>query len=202
MIKFAYDEPLTLRYREAGYQRIPDPTSLGTPTYQEGRFLGPLRRAPLLAHLGLTPTLIRFPLPAAELAASFHFEVQAPPEVSISRAKLIAGRPNATRPDPPDSAAPPARREEAEWLPSFDAVIGGYPTIDLHVTDVPYGSLSRAQVALQPTPKGWLSMAVLACSVSTATLTIAWLAHNVRSDVASTLMVTFAAALVALLAEK
>jgi hypothetical protein len=79
-------------------------------------------------------------------------------------------------------------------------VIGGYPTIDLHVTDVPYGSLSRAQVALQPTPKGWLSMAVLACSVSTATLTIAWLAHSVRSDVASTLMVTFAAALVALLA--
>lgn len=225
IIKFAYDEPLTMRYREAGYKRLTelpnaaphrssavDEDRAGSvseervPVYLEGEFLSPWRKAPLLARLGLTPTLIRFPVSAAELAASFHFEVEAPPEVSIVRGELIAGRPNAVPPEAGSSQENPrpnahrTKRNEAEWIPSFDAVIGGYPTIDLHVADVPYGSLGRAQVALQATPKGWLSTAVLACLVSSATLAIAWAAHHARADVGSTLMVTFAAALVAVLA--
>jgi hypothetical protein len=85
-------------------------------------------------------------------------------------------------------------------LPSFDAVLSGYPRVDLHVADVPYGSLARAQVALQATPKGWLAMAVLSCWVATATLGISWAGHHEHADVASTLLVTFAAALVAVLA--
>jgi hypothetical protein len=79
-------------------------------------------------------------------------------------------------------------------------VAGGYPTVDLHIADVPYGSLSRAQVALQANPKGWLSTAVLSSWLASATLADAWLAGNARSDVGSTILVTFAAALVAVLA--
>src|SRR5262249_40969719 len=41
------------------------------------------RPARVLASLGWTPTRIRFPVPAAENTASFHFEVHAPPGVEI-----------------------------------------------------------------------------------------------------------------------
>lgn len=222
IIKFSYDEPLTLRYREAGYR--PGGISVRgraattgeapgaidkAPTYEEGPYLRPWRAAPLLARLGLTPTLIRFPVPAAELAASFHFEVRAPNEVSIVRARILGGRPRAAPParysrrddsDGDRDGRRVRRRHESEWLPSFDDVAGGYPTVDLHIADVPYGSLSRAQVALQANPKGWRSTAVLSSWLASATLADAWLARNARSDVGSTILVTFAAALVAVLA--
>jgi hypothetical protein len=219
IIKFSYDEPLTLRYREAGYRHGGNSgrgraaatgaafsTNIESScTYGEGPYLWPWQPAPLLARLGLTPTRIRFPVPAAELASSFHFEVRAPDEVSIVRARILAGRPRAAPPAPDGqdnggTARRVRRRHESEWLPSFDDVAGGYPTVDLHIADVPYGSLSRAQVELQANPKGWLSMAFLSSWVASATLGDAWLAGNVRSDIGSTILVTFAAALVAVLA--
>jgi hypothetical protein len=84
--------------------------------------------------------------------------------------------------------------------PSFDRIGGGYPTVDLHVADVPYGALSRAQVSLQASPKGWLPTAALSCCVATAILAIAaWRQPHTTNDVASALLVGFAAAMLAVL---
>ena len=55
-----------------------------------------------------------------------------------------------------------AKPERLRRRPSFDSITGGYPNVDLHVVDVPYGSLSRAQVALQASTAGWLTTAVAA----------------------------------------
>jgi hypothetical protein len=228
IVKFSYDEPLELRYRPPGYKPMtadgascvggtdsgrPDGDPQGPtyePTYEESHDTLPWwKPEPLKASLGFTPTLIRVPVPAAELAASFHFEITAPPEVSIVAARLLAGRP-ATRsscderkPDPPPprmasaQASPMARPRDR---PSFDMISGGYPTVDLHVAEVPFGSLSRAQVALQANTKGWLATAVMACWLATATLIASYFARNPASDVASTVLLSFTAGMVALLA--
>jgi hypothetical protein len=92
--------------------------------------------------LGLTPTRVRFPVPAAENAASFHFEIDAPRGVQIAEASLLAGRPSGT-------------------CPSFDHVQGGFPTVGLHVIEVPNGSLSRAQIGLQVVTRGWVTASTL-----------------------------------------
>ena len=128
----------------------PEPLTYG----KKGRRQRWWEPAPLLAGLGLLPTLIRFPTPGAELAASFHLEITAPPEVSIVRASMLAGTPNLRF----DNEEPNQDRSRwKEWLhdangndrfrharvrrrPSFDSVGGGYPTVDLHVADVPFGS--------------------------------------------------------------
>jgi hypothetical protein len=201
VIKFSYDEPLTLRYRWAGYVGHPD-----EPRYAEGGTLGWWRRTPLTARLGLRPTLVRFPVPAAELAASFHFEVTAPPDVSIVQAALLAGRPN-RRPrqereiDPDGDPHEPTQAMLDHKPPSFDHVaVSGHSTVDLHVAEVPYGGLARAQVSLQASTQGWLPTAAMACWLTTATLAAAFLAHHPRSDISATVLVTFTAGIVALLA--
>jgi hypothetical protein len=135
-LTFCCDEPLDLHYRKPGYEK------------EEGRYkLGDRLRAwrPRVwcAALGLTTTRIRFPVPAAENAASFHFEIDAPKGVQIVEASLLAGRPK-------------------EENPSFDHVQGGFPTVGLHVIEVPNGSLSRAQVGLQVLTRGWLINSMLA----------------------------------------
>lgn len=207
VVKFSYDEPLTLRYSTPSYKKH---TPGSGPSYGSGgRRLSWREPAPLLATLGLTPTLVRFPVPAAELAASFHFHVAAPPQVTIVEASLLAGLPNLYRGATPEE-------DKNEWAvpcdeqgshdhrlrrrPSFDSVTGGYPNVDLHVVDVPYGSLSRAQVALQASTAGWLTTAVAATVLATATLVTAFMANPRSGDTPTLLLITFGAAMVAALA--
>jgi hypothetical protein len=135
-LTFCCDEPLDLHYREPGYEEKED-------KYKLGDRLRAWRPRVWCSALGLTTTRIRFPVPAAENAASFHFEIDAPKGVQIVEASLLAGRP-----------------KEAD--PSFDHVQGGFPTVGLHVIEVPNGSLSRAQIGLQVLTRGWLTTSTLA----------------------------------------
>jgi hypothetical protein len=220
IVKFAYDEPLTLLYSTTSYQGHADgpcppahaddraPLTYG----KGGRWLSRWARAPRLAGLGWTPTVIRFPVPAAEQATSFHLEVSAPPEVSIVDASLLAGLPNlylSAREDPKEDLD--AWREAAEdpvegrpsrrrRRPSFDYIGDVYPTVDLHVVDVPVGSLSRAQVKLQASPTGWLTSAVISLWLASAILWVAFLAGSSGGETAPSLLISLAAAMIAALA--
>lgn len=205
LIKFSYDEPFTLRYTKSTYQ----------PGRQDGK--GPsegkdifLRRSgwtALSAAMGFSPTRIKFPVPAAELASSFHFEISAPPEVVIMNSVLLAGRP---KPETPpgdggtgDVGSEPgepsvAMRDRERQRPSFDSISGRYPTVDLHVTDVPYGSRSRAQVAVEARPGGWFATAVFSSWLAWGILGFAAFARP-EPGVGSTLLMSFAAGLAVLL---
>jgi hypothetical protein len=218
IVKWSYDEPLTLLHSTSSYQGHEDGPCPGTPppggrsesvTYgRTGRRQHWWEPDPLLAGLGLQPTLIRFPTPGAELAASFHLEITAPPEVSIVEASLLAGQPNLRFDEDPDEDRrqwkqwragldedAPSRRPRPRRRPSFDSVSGGYPTVDLHVADVPFGSLSRAQVELQASPSGWLATAWLAALLATLVLFAASLGR-VTEDLPTLVLVTYAAAMV------
>jgi hypothetical protein len=222
IVKWSYDEPLTLLHSTSSYQGQADGPCPGRPlkhkrpepvTYgKAGRRQGRWELDPSLAGLGLQPTLIRFPAPGAELAASFHLEITAPPEVSIVQASLLAGTPNLRFADEPKKdreewekwrssgdAEDRARRARVRRRPSFDSVGGGYPTVDLHVADVPYGSLSRAQVELQASPTGWLASAWLAALLATVTLCVAWLADPGAdaTELPTLVLISYAAAMVA-----
>ena len=196
--------PRPLKHKEA------EPVTYG----KSGRRHAWWKLDPLLAGLGLQPTLIRFPTPGAELAASFHLEITAPPEVTIVQASLLAGTPNLRFDDsgPQEDrrrwkelragrdGAGASRPARLRRRPSFDSVGGGYPTVDLHVAEVPYGSLSRAQVELQASPTGWLSSAWVAALLATAALFAAWLAHPTGRDSAelpAVVLISYAAAMVA-----
>jgi hypothetical protein len=208
IVKFAYDEPLTLLYSTSSYHG--HGPAAKPPTYGKGsRWLSRWARAPMLAGLGLTPTVIRFPVPAAEQTTSFHLEVSAPPEVSIVEASLLAGLPNLylSPADDPDedraawkqvAADGPLRRRRRR--PSFDYVKDAYPTVDLHVVDVPVGSLSRAQVKLRASPTGWLTTAAISLWLAFAILLVGALEGSARGDTAPSLLMTVAAAVIAALA--
>jgi hypothetical protein len=133
VLVFCSDEPLHLRYRKPG---------LRGNTYELGPPLGPWRPVVWRSALGFTPTRIRFQVPAAENAASFHFEIDAPKGVQVTEASLLAGRPSGAN-------------------PAFDHVRGGFPTVGLHVIEVPNGSLSRAQIGFQVVTRGWLTTSTL-----------------------------------------
>jgi hypothetical protein len=218
IVKFSYDEPLTLHYLTSGY-RGGTPNACGKVQsgekvretaarreYKEGTRIGEWRPSRLAATLGIMPTRVRFPVPAAELAASFHFEASAPPEVSIVDAKLLAGNPNpdartvwkapeGTTGGPPPDGVPRARHRR----PSVDQIRGGYPTVDLHVADVPYGALSRAQIELQARPDGWLTTAVIACLLaSTIHLAAEWIQGD--TSLATTVLIGLATPLLAMIA--
>ncbi|MDD7926983.1 hypothetical protein [Actinomycetospora chibensis] len=149
--RYRFDEPLSLTYKRSGY-------NTDTKRYDRpGERLGPLSPSRFLAAIGWTPTIIRFPIPSAELARGYHFEVEAPAGVSIDCASLVAGRPN-----------------EASERPSWDHVAGGFPVVGLHALDVPNGSLSRAQVHLGVHRRGWLTASLLASLLSTVLLGATW----------------------------
>jgi hypothetical protein len=133
VLTFSSDEPLHLHYRKPG---------LTGDIYERGHPVGPWRPVVWCAALGLTPTRMRFQVPAAEDAASFHFEIDAPKGVQVAEASLLAGRPRCPN-------------------PSFDHVRGGFPTVGLHVIEVPNGSLSRAQIGFQAVTRGWVMTSML-----------------------------------------
>jgi hypothetical protein len=202
VIKFSYDEPLTLRYAKPGYRATHD-TMGNRQDKDENTGLRPFGWTTLSAAMGFSTTRIVFPVPAAELAASFHFEISAPPEVSIVKAALLAGRPKPEAKTP----APPAvgqvngsamMKERQRRRPSFDSIGGGFPTVDLHVAGVPYGSRSRVQVEVEARVGGWFATAVFSSWLASAILGFAYLARP-KLDVGSALLVSFSAGLAALL---
>lgn len=206
LVKFSYDEPLTLRYAKSSYRPISPGENEAQDEYK-GTQLPKWHWRALAPAMGFYPTRIKFPVPAAELAGSFHFEISAPPEVSIINAVLLAGRPK-PEPNPAavTSAACPASRGKASTpikdrqrrRPSFDAISGGYPTIDLHVADVPYGSRSQAQVEVEARVTGWFGTAVFSSWLASAVLLFASLARP-QPGVGSGLLMSFAAGLAVLL---
>lgn len=202
VIKFSYDEPLTLRYAKASYQATHD-TAGKRQDKDEKTALRPFGWTTLSAAMGFSPTRIVFPVPAAELATSFHFEISAPPEVSIVKATLLAGRPKPEAKTSTPHAAGPVNgsakmKKRQRRRPSFDSIGGGYPTVDLHVADVPYGSRSRVQVEVEARVGGWFATAVFSSWLASAILLFAYLARP-KLDVGSALLVSFSAGLAALL---
>lgn len=206
LIKFSYDEPLTLRYSKSSY--LPhDGDGRGGKERYEGTDLSRWHWRVLCSAIGFSPTRIKFPVPAAELAGSFHFEISVPPEVSVINAALLAGRPKpeeeytATAPvtsTVSQGEQPVVMKGRERRRPSFDSISGRYPTIDLHVADVPFGSRSRAQVVLQARPAGWFGTAVFSSWLASAILGFAYLAKP-EFGVGSTLLMSFVAGLAVLL---
>ena len=89
-------------------------------------------------------------------------------------------------------------KERQRRRPSFDSIGGGYPTVDLHVVGVPYGSKSRVQVEVEARVGGWFATAVFSSWLASAILLFAYLARP-KLDVGSALLVSFSAGLAALL---
>ncbi len=127
----------------------------------------------------------RVPVPAAENTASFHFEIDAPKGVQIAKASLLAGRPRHRR-------------------PSLDHVEGGFPTVGLHVIEVPNGSLSRAQIGLQVVTRGWLTTSTLSAWAVFAFL-LAFATHDAAlkrtGDLPALILVALASGIAALVAQ-
>jgi hypothetical protein len=144
VLTFSCDEPLYLRYRESGHKKGNHKPGREAHAYGLGRTLRPWRLTVMGSALGLTPTRIQFPVPGAENAASFHFEIDAPKGLQIVEASLLAGPPGGMKPE-------------------FDRVQGCFPTVGLHVIEVPNGSLSRAQIGLQVANRGWLLTSMFSC---------------------------------------
>jgi hypothetical protein len=201
VVKFSYDEPFTLRHYRSAYQPAShhDGVAEVTPKEEDEKTRLPRWSWPSVrAAMGFAPTVIEFPVPAAELAASFHFQISAPPEVSIADAALLAGRPNMHRSECLENGARTTMRGRVRNRPSFDHIGGGYPTVDLHVVDVPYGSRSHAHVSVEPRIGGWFASAVLSSWLAAAVLLLAWMAEP-EFSAGSALLMSFAAALVAIL---
>jgi len=178
VLKFSCDEPLYLHYRQPGHKNGNSKSDDEVHTYGLGKKLGPWRLTVFRAALGLTPTRIRFPVPAAENAASFHFEIDAPKGLQIVEASLLAG--------PPGGAEP-----------AFDRVTGCFPTVGLHVIEVPNGSLSQAQIGLQVAIRGWLLTSLASCvAVFGFLLAFAIHSHVIKqtSDLSVAILIALAAA--------
>lgn len=166
IVKFAYDERLDLRKREPHW----------SPTDEPGdRKQGP-RFSSLKEALGVRPVHIRFPIPGAESAQSYHLEITAPPGVEIRSGQALAARPG------DEERLTGAKRGTGEVVldldardthvcgPPYDQVEGTFPSVDLHLTDVRTGSLSMAQVELRAQQGGWLMAMAAACLVNTLLL--------------------------------
>ena len=124
---------------------------------------------PLATKMGWTTTKVRFRVPAAENATSFHFEIQAPPGVDIVEASIVAAVPDIDDGEP---------QELPLW--QYDHIRMRLPTVGLHITSVPNGSFSTAQVDFQVSTRGWYATMLLSCW-ATFLLLIA-LALHVRAD--------------------
>jgi hypothetical protein len=107
----------------------------------------------MTSKLGLRPTRFRFQIPAAENAASYHFEAMAPPGVRIVKASLLAGRPH-----------------EPDRHVSADRIVSHKPTVGLHAVEIPNNSLCRVQLDLRVPSRGWLTQLVTSCGLILAVL--------------------------------
>jgi hypothetical protein len=109
----------------------------------------------MTSKLGLRPTRFRFQIPAAENAASYHFEAMAPAGVRIVKASLLAGRPH-----------------EPDRHVSADRIVSHKPTVGLHAVEIPNNSLCRVQLDLRVPARGWLTQLVTSCGLIFAVLLV------------------------------
>ena len=144
LLRMWFDEPVDWKPRRAVLAPSDNDGQIYTPNQ-------PLRRLDfthLKSSIGFSPIRIRFQAPSAENAASYHFEITAPPGLRIVEASFLAGRPN-----------------EPERHVSADHVVGHSPTTGLHAVEIPHGSLCRAQVDLRVPAYGWLGTVLITCVV-------------------------------------
>lgn len=142
LLRMSFDEPTEWKPRPADLTGSKDTGYVYTPDM-------PIRCRDLTrakSAIGWKPTRIRFKVPSAENAASYHFEITAPPGLRIVEANLLAGRPN-----------------EPNRHVSTDYVVGHSPTTGLHAVEVPHGSLCEAQVDVRVPTHGWLSTTLVTC---------------------------------------
>ncbi|HST83788.1 MAG TPA: hypothetical protein VLL08_18790 [Kineosporiaceae bacterium] len=161
LLRMSFEEPTAWRYQAAALEstaempaellRRPgpadikrDPETVNVHRYQPGFRVSWWHG--FCSAIGLTTTRIRFQVPSAEHAASYHFEVKAPLGLRIVRASLVAGRPNN-----------PLRHVSSDVWEGHSATVG------LHATEIPYGSLCRAQVELRLPTGGWLTTLAVSC---------------------------------------
>jgi hypothetical protein len=114
--------------------------------------------------------------------------------------RILAGRPNPDPDRPHEDHEGRSGYPRALQRPSFDRIRGSFPFVDLHVTDVPSGSLSRAQVELQANSSGFLSAAALSCVVASAALAVVASFPSARNEDASAALIGLSGALIAVLA--
>jgi hypothetical protein len=190
ILRMSVDEPLTLYHRRPGLLDPRDATKdkrTDTLSYKRRSFVPKWSRHRVTAALGWTPTRVRFPVPTAENTTSFHFEIEAPPGVDIVEASILAGV--------PDEGSEESRNSNR---PSFDRSCRPLPTVGLHVTGVPNGSSSRAQVDLQVATRGWYTMMLLSCWATFLWLAaILWHAHTIKAPADTVAVLAGVAAAVA-----
>jgi hypothetical protein len=175
LLRMSFEEPTALRYETADlYEHRDPPAGLRSETgagvdsagrvhrYQPGASTD--RRAGFLSAIGLSTTKFRFQVPSAEYAASYHFEARAPEGLRIVRASLVAGRPN-----------DPLRHVSADHWEGTSSTVG------LHATEIPSGSLCRAELEFRLPTAGWLTTMVVA-HLRGARLGHLPLDHRSRSD--------------------
>ena len=147
LLTLQFEEPTDWRYQRPRREEVPSGSHAGEWRYAPGQPSWRHWRA-VLARVGLASTRLRFQIPGAEYAASYHVELAAPPGICIVEATLLAGRPN-----DPDRHI------------SIDQVVGHAPTVGLHALEIPNGSLCRLQGDFRVTARGWLSTMTIATLV-------------------------------------
>jgi len=145
---------LNLSFDEPTHWRLQHPKIIsergGEKRYKPGNRVPRPRRFfyYMMAKLGIFATRFRFQIPAAENAASYHFEATAPLGVRIVKASLLAGRPH-----------------EPSGHVSVDRIVGHAATVGLHAVEIPNNSLCRVQLDLRVPSRGWLTQLVTSCAV-------------------------------------
>jgi hypothetical protein len=172
ILRMSVEEPLAFSYESEEPELSsaePGPASPEEPRAKRALRWFKWRMYALATKMGWTTTKVRFRVPAAENATSFHFEIQAPPGVDIVEASIVAAVPDIDDGEP---------QELLPW--QYDHIRMRLPTVGLHVTSVPNGSFSTAQVDFQVSIRGWYATMLLSCW-ATFLLLIA-LALHVRTD--------------------
>lgn len=141
VVKYSYDEFLSLRYRMV---KLPD-GRVGSPEWE---YISK-RRPPAVA-LAYRPTVIRFPVPSSEHSHSYHFEVRPPIGTAIGLGTMLADRLDVADRSKQSAYSRKVRADE----------MAGPGKVNLHVVEVPPGSVSYAQVELYPTHTGWIRTAL------------------------------------------
>jgi hypothetical protein len=146
ILKLSFEEPTHWRLQHP--KIIPDGED--AMRYKPGKRVPPPTRFSyyMLAKLGIFPTRFRLQIPAAENAASYHFEATAALGVRIVKASLLAGRPH-----------------EPTGHVSADRVVGHAATVGLHAVEIPSNSLCRVQLDLRVPARGWLTQLFTSCGV-------------------------------------
>lgn len=187
LIRMSFDEPLNWTLTKPELNQVGPDVWDYEPLAHKLKFR---TAAGLKSAFGISPKRVRFQVPGAENAASYHFEATAPHGLRIVKASLLAGRPN----DPNE-------------LVGFDGIEGHAPTVGLHVIEVPNGSLCRAQLDLRVTSRGWLTTMMISCWVVFTVLLSVLLHERQRIDQTQAtgvvvLLITISAGVATLIAQR